>query len=49
MIFPPHEAETDFSPAIDFFKALHKNDAIVPKQTSYARVVSGGKSCEYTA
>lgn len=31
----------DFAPAIDFFKALHANDAIVPKQTSYARVVSG--------
>jgi putative spermidine/putrescine transport system substrate-binding protein len=34
-------SESDFSPAIDFFKALHKNEAIVPKQTSYARVVSG--------
>jgi putative spermidine/putrescine transport system substrate-binding protein len=32
---------TDFSPAIDFFKELHKNQPIVPKQTSYARVVSG--------
>lgn len=31
----------NFKPAIDFFKALGKNDAIVPKQTSYARVVSG--------
>ncbi|MCG6205186.1 ABC transporter substrate-binding protein [Rhodopseudomonas sp. HC1] len=34
-------SDTDFSPAISFFKALHGNDAIVPKQTSYARVVSG--------
>ena len=33
--------EADFDPAIGFFKALLKNDAIVPKQTSYARVVSG--------
>jgi putative spermidine/putrescine transport system substrate-binding protein len=31
----------DFSPAIAFFKDLQKNDPIVPKQTSYARVVSG--------
>ncbi|WP_207477315.1 ABC transporter substrate-binding protein [Arenibaculum pallidiluteum] len=31
----------DFSKAIDFFKALQKNDPIVPKQTSYARVLSG--------
>jgi putative spermidine/putrescine transport system substrate-binding protein len=31
----------DFTPALDFFKALHKNQPIVPKQTSYARVVSG--------
>jgi putative spermidine/putrescine transport system substrate-binding protein len=34
-------SESNFSPAIDFFKGLHKNEAIVPKQTSYARVVSG--------
>ena len=34
-------SEKDFSPAIAFFKALSKNEAIVPKQTSYARVVSG--------
>lgn len=34
-------SDTNFSPAIDFFKGLHKNEAIVPKQTSYARVVSG--------
>jgi putative spermidine/putrescine transport system substrate-binding protein len=34
-------SDTDFSPAITFFKKLHDNDAIVPKQTSYARVVSG--------
>lgn len=33
--------ESNFTPAIDFFKELKKNDAIVPKQTSYARVVSG--------
>ncbi|MFG3756690.1 ABC transporter substrate-binding protein, partial [Klebsiella pneumoniae] len=32
---------SDFSPAIDFFKALAQNQPIVPKQTSYARVVSG--------
>lgn len=31
----------DFSPAIAFFKELAKNDPIVPKQTSYARVLSG--------
>jgi putative spermidine/putrescine transport system substrate-binding protein len=31
----------DFSPAIDYFKALLKNEPIVPKQTSYARVISG--------
>jgi putative spermidine/putrescine transport system substrate-binding protein len=34
-------SETNFSPAIDLFKALAKNGAIVPRQTSYARVVSG--------
>ena len=33
--------ELNFTPAIDFFKGLKKNEAIVPKQTSYARVVSG--------
>ncbi len=32
---------TNFDPAITFFKDLAKNDPIVPKQTSYARVVSG--------
>jgi putative spermidine/putrescine transport system substrate-binding protein len=32
---------TNFDPAINFFKELRKNDPIVPKQTSYARVVSG--------
>jgi putative spermidine/putrescine transport system substrate-binding protein len=32
---------SDFTPALDFFKALHQNEPIVPKQTSYARVVSG--------
>ena len=31
----------DFTPAIEYFKALQKNDPIVPKQTSYARVLSG--------
>jgi putative spermidine/putrescine transport system substrate-binding protein len=31
----------NFTPAIDYFKALLKNDPIVPKQTSYARVLSG--------
>lgn len=34
-------SDADFSPAITFFKGLHGNEAIVPKQTSYARVVSG--------
>ncbi len=31
----------DFTPAIDYFKALQRNSPIVPKQTSYARVLSG--------
>ncbi|RZI77213.1 MAG: extracellular solute-binding protein [Rubrivivax sp.] len=31
----------NFGPAIEYFKALQKNDPIVPKQTSYARVLSG--------
>jgi putative spermidine/putrescine transport system substrate-binding protein len=31
----------NFGPAIAFFKDLKKNDPIVPKQTSYARVLSG--------
>ncbi|CAM3359925.1 ABC transporter substrate-binding protein [Paracidovorax anthurii] len=31
----------DFGPGIDYFKALQKNDPIVPKQTAYARVLSG--------
>jgi putative spermidine/putrescine transport system substrate-binding protein len=31
----------NFGPAIEWFKALRKNDPIVPKQTSYARVLSG--------
>jgi putative spermidine/putrescine transport system substrate-binding protein len=31
----------DFTPAIEYFKALQKNDPIVPKQTAYARVLSG--------
>jgi putative spermidine/putrescine transport system substrate-binding protein len=31
----------DFGPAIEYFQELGKNDPIVPKQTSYARVISG--------
>lgn len=31
----------DFSPAIDYFRQLGENDAIVAMQTSYARTVSG--------
>jgi putative spermidine/putrescine transport system substrate-binding protein len=31
----------NFTPAINYFKELQKNAPIVPKQTSYARVVSG--------
>lgn len=31
----------NFGPAIEYFKALQANDPIVPKQTSYARVISG--------
>jgi len=31
----------DFTPAINFFKELQRNSPIVPKQTSYARVLSG--------
>lgn len=31
----------NFDPAIEYFNALADNDPIVPKQTSYARVVSG--------
>ena len=31
----------NFGPGIDYFKALQKNAPIVPKQTSYARVLSG--------
>jgi len=31
----------DFTPVIEYLKALAKNDPIVPKQTSYARVLSG--------
>jgi putative spermidine/putrescine transport system substrate-binding protein len=33
--------EADMMPAVNFFKELHANQPIVPKQTSYARVVSG--------
>ena len=33
--------DSDMSPAVNFFKELHNNQPIVPKQTSYARVVSG--------
>lgn len=32
---------TNFDPAIKYFQDLAKNDPIVPKQTSFARVVSG--------
>lgn len=31
----------NMDPALDYFKQLAKNDPLVPKQTSYARVVSG--------
>lgn len=31
----------DFSPVINYFKQLKQNEPIVPKQTSYARVLSG--------
>ena len=31
----------DFSPSIEYFRKLKANDPIVPKQTSYARVLSG--------
>lgn len=31
----------NFDPAIEYFQQLAENDPIVPKQTSYARVVSG--------
>ncbi|GLQ06863.1 ABC transporter substrate-binding protein [Sneathiella chinensis] len=31
----------DFTPGIDYFKKLAENDPIVPKQTAYARVLSG--------
>ena len=31
----------NFTPALNFFKDLKKNEPIVPKQTSYARVLSG--------
>ena len=31
----------NFGPAIEWFKALKKNEPIVPKQTAYARVLSG--------
>ena len=34
-------SDGDMTPAVDFFKELHQNQPIVPKQTSYARVVSG--------
>jgi putative spermidine/putrescine transport system substrate-binding protein len=32
---------SDFGPAIEYFNKLAENDPIVPKQTSFARVVSG--------
>lgn len=31
----------NFTPGIEYFKALQKNEPIVPKQTSYARMLSG--------
>ena len=31
----------NFAPGINYFKALQKNQPIVPKQTSYARLISG--------
>jgi len=31
----------DFGPAIDWFRKMRANDPIVPKQTAYARVLSG--------
>ena len=31
----------NFGPGIEYFKALMKNEPIVPKQTAYARVLSG--------
>ena len=31
----------NFAPAIEYFKQMKKNEPIVPKQTSYARVLSG--------
>lgn len=34
-------SDTDMAPAVQFFKELHANQPIVPKQTAYARVVSG--------
>src|SRR3974390_2740203 len=33
--------DSHWTPAVKFFKQLHANQPIVPKQTSYARVVSG--------
>ena len=33
--------DSDITPAVEFFKGLNQNEPIVPKQTSYARVVSG--------
>jgi putative spermidine/putrescine transport system substrate-binding protein len=32
---------TNFKPVIDYFKKLKQNQAIIPKQTAYARVLSG--------
>ena len=31
----------NFGPGLEYFKALQKNEPIVPKQTAYARVLSG--------
>jgi len=32
---------SDLTPGIEYFKALKKNDPIVPKSTAYARVIAG--------
>ena len=34
-------SDNDMTPAVEFFKQLHAIQPVVPKQTSYARVVSG--------
>jgi len=37
----------DFKPALDWFRKLKDNTPIVPKQTAYARVLSGAISVSY--